>query len=114
MDVETSDYSLDAVTWELRVTKESIYSTQPQVDREGPMGIHFITVTFEDPCHNSAVLTPAKFDDTSKLVYLFDPVSFLFTDFTSSINCLGTTQELIYSEGPLKGSGGTTTLKDFL
>lgn len=70
------------------------------------MGIHYITVTFEDPCHNTAVLTPAQFDDSSVEVYLFDPLSFLFIDFQVSINCLGKTQELIYSEGPLKSQGG--------
>lgn len=46
MDVESSDYSLDGSTWELRLSKESIYSKEAQVDRSGPLGIHFITVTF--------------------------------------------------------------------
>ena len=111
LDVETSDYSLDGVTWELRLTKESIYSESPQNGRDGPFGIHFITVTFEDPCH-TAVLTPAQFADSSLTVYAYDAVSFKFTDFSVNINCLGTSQELIYREGPLLGTG--LVLGDFL
>ena len=88
MDVETSDYSLDGKTWKLRLTKESIYSDVDQDGREGPLGIHYITVTFADPCW-SATVTPAKFDDSLLSVYMYDPVSFMFTDMTINIDCLG-------------------------
>ena len=57
-------------------------------------------------------MTPALFENPSLTLFAYDPVSILFTDFQVSIDCLGKSQELIYSEGPLLGTG--LVLSDFL
>ena len=106
MDVETSDYSLDGKTWQLRLTKTSLWSN------EAP-GNHFITISFLDPCHGATLTAPA-FNINSSSVMLFDSLSFSFTNLKSNINCGGITQELVYTSGPLISQLSTFTMSSYL
>ena len=100
LDVFTTDNNLDGTSWEVRITRTSIYSNAVQNQFDGPTGIIDITISFVHKCWK-ATLTAPIFDVSTLFYSLEEAQQFLFTDMKSSENCGGITQELIYVSGPV-------------
>lgn len=63
LNVETADLRFDQISYTIYLTKESIYSTEPQNGLVGPLGVYEIVINILDPCWISP-LTAAVIDDT--------------------------------------------------